>query len=98
MLVVVAVDANDQLFPIAFAIVEGENNDSWGWFMSCSRARVARAWVAQREELCVISDRHKRIITTMNDEYLGWRLGERITASAFVIKLVTFTQGSTTRH
>lgn len=27
--VVVGVDANDQLFPLAFAIMEGENNDSW---------------------------------------------------------------------
>lgn len=70
MLVAVGVDANNQLFSLAFAIVEGENNNSWGLFMAYLRARVT-----QRPDLCVISDRHKGIITAMNDEYLGWALG-----------------------
>lgn len=70
MLVAVAVDANDLLFPLAFVIVEGENNDSWEWFMACIRAMMT-----QREELCVIFDRHKGIIAVMNDEYLGWGTG-----------------------
>lgn len=26
-------DANDQLYPKAWAAVEGENNDSWAWSM-----------------------------------------------------------------
>lgn len=30
ILVAVGVDVNDQLFPLAFAILEGEINDSWG--------------------------------------------------------------------
>lgn len=34
MLVAVGVDANDLSFLLASAIVEGENNDSWGWFMA----------------------------------------------------------------
>lgn len=42
MLVVVGVDANDQLFPLAFTIVEGENNDSSGWFMACIQMRVTQ--------------------------------------------------------
>lgn len=63
MLVIVAVDA-DQLFPLAFAIVEGENNDSWRWFMACIRARVT-----QREELCIISNRHRGIIVAMPNLY-----------------------------
>lgn len=46
MLVAVGVDVNDQLFPLAFIMVEGENNDSWGWFMTCILARVT-----QREDL-----------------------------------------------
>lgn len=70
MLVAVGVDANDQLFPLAFAIVEGENNDSWGWFMACIRMRVT-----QRADLCVISDRHRSIIAAMNDDHLGWGPG-----------------------
>lgn len=47
MLVVVGVDANDPLFPLAFAIVEGENNGSWGWFMvvgvTCFTAQSVQA-------------------------------------------------------
>lgn len=27
-------DLNDQIFPIAFAIVEGETKGSWSWFLS----------------------------------------------------------------
>ena len=26
-------DPNDQMLPIAFAVVEGENRDSWTWFL-----------------------------------------------------------------
>lgn len=62
----VGVDANDQLFPLAFAIVEG-NNDSWGWFMACIRMRVT-----QQPDPCVISDLHRNIIAAMNDDHLGW--------------------------
>jgi hypothetical protein len=28
-----AVDPEDQIVPMAFALVEGENNKSWSWFM-----------------------------------------------------------------
>ncbi|XP_022041703.1 uncharacterized protein LOC110944350 [Helianthus annuus] len=30
-------DANDQMYPLAWAVVEGENNDSWEWFMEEQR-------------------------------------------------------------
>lgn len=59
LLIAVSADANNQLFPLAFAIVESENNDSWRWFMSC-----VREFVTQRRGLCVISDRHPGIIAT----------------------------------
>ena len=26
-------DPNDQMLPIAFAVVEGENRDNWTWFL-----------------------------------------------------------------
>ena len=44
-------DGNNQLFPLDFAIIEGENIDSWGWFLTCIRTRVTH-----RRGLCVISD------------------------------------------
>jgi hypothetical protein len=27
------IDPEDQIVPMAFALVEGENNESWSWFM-----------------------------------------------------------------
>ena len=33
LLAAVGRDANDQMFPIAWAVAEGENNDSWVWFL-----------------------------------------------------------------
>ncbi|XP_035846418.1 uncharacterized protein LOC118492469 [Helianthus annuus] len=34
LLVAVGRDANNQMYPVAWAVVEGENNDSWTWFMT----------------------------------------------------------------
>ncbi|XP_058742069.1 uncharacterized protein LOC131614513 [Vicia villosa] len=33
ILAVIGRDPNDQMLPIAFAVVEGENRDSWTWFL-----------------------------------------------------------------
>ena len=33
LLAAIGMDGNNQMFPIAWAIVEGENNDSWEWFL-----------------------------------------------------------------
>ena len=59
-------DGNNQLFTLAFAIIEGENIDSWGWFLACIRNRVT-----QHMRICVISDRHLGIMTTISDLHLG---------------------------
>ena len=60
-------DKNNQLFPLAFAITEGENIDSWGWFLACIKNRVT-----QRMGICVISDRHPGIMAAMTNPYLSW--------------------------
>ena len=60
-------DENNQLFPLTFVIAEGENIDSWGWFLACIRNRVT-----QRTGICVISDRHLGIMAAMSDPHLGW--------------------------
>ncbi|XP_021715248.1 uncharacterized protein LOC110683210 [Chenopodium quinoa] len=67
LLVATSVDASFQVFPIAFAVVEGENTSSWSWFLGCIRDRVT-----QRDCLCVISDRHPGIIAAMNDPNVGF--------------------------
>ncbi|RVX01849.1 hypothetical protein CK203_019342 [Vitis vinifera] len=60
-------DGNNQLFPLAFSITEGENIDSWSWFLACIRVGVT-----QRKRLCLISDRHPGIIAVVNETYSGW--------------------------
>ena len=60
-------DGNNQLFPLTFAITEGENIHSWEWFLACIRNKVT-----QRMGLCVISYRHLGIMAAMTDVHLGW--------------------------
>ncbi len=42
LLTAIGIDGNNQLMPLAFALVEEENVDSWSWFMACIRHRVTR--------------------------------------------------------
>jgi hypothetical protein len=37
---VVAVDLERQLVPLAFALIKGENNNSWSWYMKLLRRYV----------------------------------------------------------
>ena len=67
LLIAMGCDRNNQLFPLAFAIIEGENTNSWGWFLACIRNRVT-----QRTRICVISYRHLGIMVAMIDPHLGW--------------------------
>ncbi|KAL9689740.1 hypothetical protein QQ045_010129 [Rhodiola kirilowii] len=62
LLVACSLDANNGVLPVAFALIESENTSSWSWFMSCIREGVT-----SRRGLCVISDRHGRIMATMNE-------------------------------
>ena len=52
---------------MTFSIIEGENTDSWGWFLACIRNRVT-----QRMGICVISYRHPGIMEAMANPHLGW--------------------------
>jgi hypothetical protein len=40
MLLAIGIDADHQLVPLAFAIVEKENSGSWGWFLHLVRRVV----------------------------------------------------------
>ena len=40
LLTATAVDANSSLFPLAFAVVDAENNVNWSWFMDHLHAVV----------------------------------------------------------
>jgi hypothetical protein len=63
ILIAIGIDADHQLVPLAFAIVEEENNGSWGWFFHL----VRRVVVDPGREIYVISDRHARILNVMRE-------------------------------
>jgi hypothetical protein len=63
-------DAENQLLPLAFAIVEKENSDNWGFFMKWLRREV----IGMDRYMCVISDRHKAIKWVFEQSHLGWNV------------------------
>ncbi|KAL0696746.1 hypothetical protein Bca4012_063926 [Brassica carinata] len=52
LLVATAVDGNSNLYPIAFGLVDSENDDSWGWFF-----RHLKVVIPNSQDLAFISDR-----------------------------------------
>jgi transposase-like protein len=67
ILIAIGIDADRQLVPLAFAIVEKENSGNWGWFL-CLMWRVV---VCSGREICVISDRHARILNAICEVILN---------------------------
>ena len=49
-------DVNDQIFPLAFCIVDLENNFSWTWF--CNQLKRI---ICDQNEVVIVSNRHKSI-------------------------------------
>ncbi|XP_075475684.1 uncharacterized protein LOC142509464 [Primulina tabacum] len=62
MLIGVTLDANNQVLPL-FAIVYEETTDSWKWFLENLRRHVVRG----ENGVCLIYDRHKRIVRATED-------------------------------
>lgn len=56
-----AYDADNQLFPFAYAIVSGETIDDWSWFMMKIKQ------IVEGREITIVSDRHHSIITAVHD-------------------------------
>jgi hypothetical protein len=54
MFIAIGIDADRQLVSLAFAIVEKENNSTWGWFLCL----VRRVVVGTGCEIFVIFDRY----------------------------------------
>ena len=63
LLIAISYDANNKLVPLAFALVEKENNDSWGWFLRLAWIHV----VGPGREVGVISDRHHDILNAVRE-------------------------------
>ncbi|XP_010445438.1 PREDICTED: uncharacterized protein LOC104728107 [Camelina sativa] len=57
-------DANFQVFPIAFAMVDAENDLAWTWFF-----RQLSMIVPNSKDLVLVSDRHKSIYIGVHNVY-----------------------------
>ncbi|XP_072082103.1 uncharacterized protein [Arachis hypogaea] len=60
-------DGNSNILPVAFALVEGENAESWSFFLSHLRQHVT-----PQPGLLVISDRHNGIKAALEAPDRGW--------------------------
>jgi hypothetical protein len=61
-------DGNSNIFPIAFALVEGETKDGWSFFL-----KNLRRHVTPQAGICLISDRHEAIKSAYNNPENGWQ-------------------------
>ena len=55
-----AQDGNFQIFPLGFAVVNSENDDSWEWFLT-----QLKTFVVDSGQLVFVSDRHGSIYTAI---------------------------------
>ncbi|KAL2928247.1 Isoleucine--tRNA ligase [Bienertia sinuspersici] len=56
LLAAVGRDGNDQMYPVAWAVVEGENNDSWEWFLKQVKECLL---LNDGSGIAIISDEHQ---------------------------------------
>jgi transposase-like protein len=56
LLLAVGIDANGELVPLAWAVVESENGESWGWFLNHLRWALPELVI---EESTLVSNRDK---------------------------------------
>ena len=61
MLVAIALDANNHLYHVAFAMVDSENNNTWMYFMLKLREAIKEV-----ENLMFVSDQHISIAHTLS--------------------------------
>ncbi|CAH8279009.1 unnamed protein product [Arabidopsis lyrata] len=69
MLVAGGFDAENRLFPLAFAITTQESlsADTWRWFFACIRNKVT-----QREGVCLITSLNPDIVAVVNEPECQW--------------------------
>ncbi|GJU73531.1 FAR1-related sequence 10 [Tanacetum coccineum] len=62
VLVAVELDSNNEIYPLAYALVEDESKSSWCWFLQCLGDDID---LHPNSNFTFISDRQKGIITTI---------------------------------
>ncbi|XP_060170918.1 uncharacterized protein LOC132601881 [Lycium barbarum] len=64
IMIAVAKDGNNNIFPLAFGIADSENNESYKWFF-----RHVKKVFDTRKDLSILSDRHASIATVIKELY-----------------------------
>ena len=67
LLIAMATDGNNEVYPLAFAVVESESTETWGWFLACLLINVM-----DQTNLCIIFDRHRGIQSCFDDTTKGY--------------------------
>jgi hypothetical protein len=67
-IVVIGTTVENQLLPLAFALVEGENNKSWSWFLGLVRKQV----LGSDRQVCMISDHHRGLLNSAKEHLEGY--------------------------
>ncbi|KAL0376571.1 UNVERIFIED_CONTAM: hypothetical protein Scaly_0774700 [Sesamum calycinum] len=57
-------DGNQQVLPLAFAVVDEETYPSWEWFLQ----QLSRHVIRGRRGMCLISDRHGGLIKAVRED------------------------------
>ncbi|KAG7568039.1 Zinc finger SWIM-type [Arabidopsis thaliana x Arabidopsis arenosa] len=70
LLLAITQDRNFNIFPLAFAVVDSENDESWEWFF-----RQLSCVIPDDHGLAIISDRHKSIAKAIGTVYPQARRG-----------------------
>ncbi|XP_019173819.1 PREDICTED: uncharacterized protein LOC109169391 [Ipomoea nil] len=70
LLTAISIDGNDSIFPLAYAIVEGEKKESWTWFLELLKTDL-EITKSVEDEYCFISDKQKGLIPAFESELPG---------------------------
>jgi hypothetical protein len=68
LMIVVGMTVENQLLPLAFALVEGENNESWSWLLDLIRKEV----LGSGRSICMISDRRRGLLNGAKEYLEGY--------------------------
>ena len=67
LLITMATNGNNEVYPLTFAVVESKSTETWGWFLAC-----LLTYVMDQTNLCIISDRHRGIQSCFDDTTRGY--------------------------
>jgi hypothetical protein len=68
LMVAIGMITENQLLPLAFALVESENNERWSWFLGLVRKEV----LGPGRSICMISDHHRGLLNGAKDHVEGY--------------------------